>query len=342
MATLSRRLAIVLLGFLAMPGASLFGQVTTQPLPRVSRITNLAEAVRQGVVNLTIDSGRLELTAVHPRTFGVSRNGDVSESLILRMAGPDFAVEYSKTTPDDQFRVKIQGIQRTEVRAKREPKQEGRLPVEFVQPASGPLVLTVGSKDAAQVIRAPSLWHLMVGHPAICREHLAGLLTLIDARWDLGATADEVESILLELARTQDPPDRRRWALLVEQLHDERFARREEADRELRAVGRSVISYLGKLDFTRLDAEQQFRIRRILLSLNDEADTRTPDQIAAWLSGDPQIWLSLLARDSLETRKLAARQLASLLDHPIEFDPAADEAARQSQLSSLQGQLSPK
>ena len=49
----------------------------------------------------------------------------------------------------------------------------------------------------------------------------------------------------------------------------------------------------------------------------------TPDRIATWLSGDPQVWLSMLSRPELFKRRVAAEQLALLVGAPIAFTAIA-------------------
>jgi hypothetical protein len=137
-----------------------------------------------------------------------------------------------------------------------------------------------------------------------------------------------------------DLPDPGRWAVLVEQLGDERFSRREAADRELRSLGRVVSIYLQQLDASQLDAEQHYRVRRILMALSARTDNDTPPEVAQWLAGDPVVWLAMLSRDDEPTRRLAAERLKALLDGPIAFDPAADAATRQGQIDELRLRIS--
>ena len=134
-------------------------------------------------------------------------------------------------------------------------------------------------------------------------------------------------------------PDRRRWDPLVEQLADERFSRREAADRELRSAGPVVLSYLQGLDFNRLDAEQQYRIRRIVRSLSRQTGDDTAEKFAPQLLADPDLWLALLSRQEESARRLAARQLEAILGQPIRFDPAADNATRKTQIERLQAKI---
>ena len=148
-----------------------------------------------------------------------------------------------------------------------------------------------------------------------------------------------MEAALREAAAEGNLPDPQRWAALVEQLGDERYSRRAAADRELRAMGRVVFTYLQGLDRDRLDAEQHYRVRRIVMSLAANMNNDLPPEIARWLAGDPVVWLALLSRDDESTRRLAAERLEALLGEPISFDPAADPATRTEQIERLRQEV---
>jgi hypothetical protein len=118
-------------------------------------------------------------------------------------------------------------------------------------------------------------------------------------------------------------------------LGDENFARREAADRALREATPALLIYLQQLDFNRLDAEQQFRIRRIIESISMKISADSPEQVASWLAGDPAIWLTYLTRPEVASRQVAAKQLAAFLEAPIPVDPHADPASQKAEFDKL-------
>jgi hypothetical protein len=331
-----------LLGWALLPtlAAAQPGPLTpSRPIPRSSfHVKNLADASRKGLLYVGLESGRIkvEINRLPPTPSG--QNGKPQdEQLTVRNSGGDFSIEYVKPGTDRRVSIEI-GVSTGRVRIVQQPEAGADLlPVEFIQPPCGPLSLILGARQSQRVIHGASLWHLMIGYPEICRQHLLPLLQLIDSRWDPGKLAADLEEDLILLARSQDVPDRHHWDALVAQLRDERYTRREAADRQLRACGRIVIHYLRQLDPARLDAEQKFRVRRIIAALGDNEGIDTPDRVTSWLAGDPSIWLGLLSRDSESTRRLALQQLSSLLDKPLVFDPAADGKTRQSQIERIRG-----
>jgi hypothetical protein len=328
-----------LLGWTTLAAAQPLPPLLGRPIPRSSfRVKNLDEASRRGLLYVGLESGRIkvEINRLPPTPSG-QNSKPPDEQLTVRNSGGDFSIEYVKLGTDRRVSIEI-GVSSRRVHIVQQPEAGADvLPVEFTQPPCGPLSLTLGARQSQRVIHGASLWHLMVGYPEICRQHLLPLLQLIDSRWDLGKLAADLEEDLIQLARSQDAPDRRHWDALVAQLRDERYTRREAADRQLRASGRIVIHYLRQLDPARLDAEQKFRVRRIIAALGDSEAIDTPDRVTSWLAGDPSIWLGLLSRDSESTRRLALQQLSSLLDKPLVFDPAADEKTRQSQVEQIRG-----
>ena len=121
----------------------------------------------------------------------------------------------------------------------------------------------------------------------------------------------------------------------MEQLGDESFAKRQAADRGNRAADPAVLNYLQQLDFSRLDTEQQFRVRRIIEALSTRLGDDSPEQAASWLAGDPSIWLILLGRSEAATRRQAVGQLTAILGSPIPVDAEADPSTQKTQMEQV-------
>ena len=207
--------------------------------------------------------------------------------------------------------------------------------MEFYQPLQAKTVLKVGPEGKQQIYSAADLWHLFLAYPAETKQYLVPLLELLHPNWKLSESAASLEIELLRRAGNNETADRKHWAALVEQLGDESFAKRQAADRAIRAADPAVLNYLQQLDFSRLDAEQQFRVRRIIEALSERLGDDSPEQVASWLAGDPSIWLILLGRSEAATRRQAARQLAAMLGGPIPVDPEADPSTQKTQMEQL-------
>ncbi|MGD0900938.1 MAG: hypothetical protein ABR915_24155, partial [Thermoguttaceae bacterium] len=223
------------------------------------------------MLGLAVVSGRIVNT--HSWQFGghtsSSTDGTSREEMSFNGNGNTGSVRYQRTSPAEDFSLEINSEGRFHF-LRREKENAGAASVEFVQEPGEPVTLSVGPADHRQVHRAPTFWHLAIIQREACRQHVYPLLDALRPRWQVARTADLVESQLLKLAADDNKHERQQWAGLVEQLADDRFAKREAADRQLRAGGTAAIAYLRQLDFTRLDPEQQSRVRRILRSVVPE------------------------------------------------------------------------
>lgn len=182
----------------------------------------------------------------------------------------------------------------------------------------------------------------MIVRPQECKEHLLPILEQLKPDWKLTETADKVEERLIQGMVRDVAAERARWTELVAQLGDDQFSRREAADRALRAASPSVLGYLRQLDLAAMDAEQQFRLHRIIDGLASQVNDDSPEQVAAMLTGDASVWLALLSRPDASTRQAAAQQLSALLGSPIPVDPAADPATQERQREQLRAKIEEK
>ena len=210
-----------------------------------------------------------------------------------------------------------------------------------MQQPGEPLTLSFGSESERRTIRADTLWELLLGHREDCRVHLLPLLYKIRSDWQLLATADQVKGQLLTLARSPVPTEHESWSRLVAQLGDDNFSKREEADRRLRANGRRVLVFLRTLDPQTLDAEQRFRVARIVRGLSGIDVGDQSREIAEELRDNPSIWLALAGDEEESTRGTAKNELQRILQQSIEFDPAADQSIRNDQLNRIEKSIRP-
>jgi hypothetical protein len=306
--------------------------VTAKAVPPQSL---LFELVHNGCLRFSMVAGRIELVEVADNRLSLSSSGgQVAEDLSVEVNHGQVEMSYARTTADEEFSLSIATGNRLTIH--RTGKGDASLvAVHFQQAPGEPVVLTCGPADRQQVFRGESIWHLAMIQPEVCRQHLAPLVESLRPKWSLAEAAAAVEVELLQQAAAHRPPDRRQWAALVGQLADDRFGKREAADRALRAAGPAALHYVQRLDLDRLDTEQQFRVRRILDALSTQIEGDSPDQIALWLSGDPRVWYSLLSRADRSTRRLAVEQLSALLGEAIGVDPDAEPSSQQTQLRQL-------
>jgi hypothetical protein len=283
-----------------------------------------------------IIDGRLAVSCRSPTPFQIPAPFTVGRKEVLRIGNEQghSTVQYERTTPNEQFLLNVGGSG-GKVSICRTPQGKSKFTaVDFRQNADA-TTLSLGVGDHRKVLRAANLWQLAILWPKECQEDLFPLLDLLRPDWKMMPMVARVETSLLARARENATADRAHWAAMVAQLGDDEFTKREAADRALRSGGSSALSYLRELDVSQLDAEQQFRIRRILRKLSGRSEDDQAETVAAALARDPRTWLALLGRPEKATREIAARQLTTLLGKPIDVDPAAEPSTQEAKRERL-------
>jgi hypothetical protein len=177
--------------------------------------------------------------------------------------------------------------------------------------------------DKPRVLRAPTVWHLIIINSDDCRKRFLPTLESLRPGWHVALAAESVEDELVKMAAVSRKSDRKQWGAWVRQMGDPLFRHRERADRNLREVGPAALGFLTRLNMNELDADQKSRVRAIIRFLSQQTSEDTPQRVAATLVEDPLIWLALLSRPEEATRRAAAQQLSVILDCPIDIDPKA-------------------
>ncbi|MCE5266631.1 MAG: hypothetical protein LLG00_01925 [Planctomycetaceae bacterium] len=278
-----------------------------------------------------------QLATVSQTTQGLAKQ----ESFRFAAENNQPRLHYERSTHKDTLKVDVVGAG-DDLHISRTPQKSKEPALDFRQVPGQPVVLTVGVGKDQKIVRAADLWALLIETPPEFAKELLPLLDMLRPGVKLADAVSEVETSLLEIRTGHAVADQSAWAALVRQLGDDSFSRREAADRELRSRDPATVAYLRRLDLSKLDAEQRFRIRRILEAATAQSDDDSPEQAAASLAGVPAVWLALLARPDIATRKAAARQLASLLGGPIEVDPVADPATQKQQREHLRQRIETK
>lgn len=320
-------------GMLVLGLGSLGGAIACAKPPQSTSMLDTLVASR---MRFKLISGRIVNTAAWHFGNGTSKtsNDATVETITFRGNGVTGSLSYRRMSPEHHFSLGVDSEGLFHFRRNGKATTKDCMSVDFTQPQSGPISLTIELEGRRQVFQASTLWHLLIAEPEACRQHVIPIMETLRPHWQLSQTVAAVEAELLKMA-DGNRVDRRQWAALVQQLGDGRFSKREAADRQLRDCGAFAIGYLTQLDFSRLDAEQQFRVRRIVKSISLHATDDSPEQVAASLAEDPEIWLALLTRPEESTRRMAVRQLAAILGESIPVDPGVDPARQRSEREQL-------
>jgi len=348
-----RTISLSAIALLASAGQALIAQqpapqppVAQQPAPqqhepaRCSRLSPLSVWSQVDWLRLEISGGRIAVTTTRcgqTRVATEPAEGSQRRQTLTVDSQPGVLLTTFELC-DERATLKLQIDARKQLTITRQGVTGSGLPeVQYIQPQSGPVQLVIGG-DQPRKFTAPSLWHLLLVEAEASRKHLEPLLTQIQPSWRLPQQLAEIEAALAAQAGTEVSAQRRQWQTWVDQLSDDSFARRSEADRSLRSTGQSVLAFLRQLDAATLDLEQRRRIRGILATVADPGSD-SPERVAAWLADDKRVWLALLASGPADQRLAAARHLSKMSGRSVSFDPAASADQRAEQLVQLQALL---
>lgn len=263
-----------------------------------------------------------------------SRSRGAHESLRFEQGDRGVSMHYKLTSPD--ARVTIDAWQH-ELTIAREQLNAGAVTaaVRFEQHPGEPLSLEVLQANLSKRLTGDTVWQLWIADATLCQTHLAPLCELLGIETPWAKFAQALEARLFHLADAGQAHDQALWRVWLAELNDDRFAVREAADRQLRASGAALMPFLRRVDFNQLEAEQRYRLRRIMAGQPFEVAADSIESTAEWLADDPRIWVELLNRDDRARRATAARQVARLLESAIDFDADAAAEVRQRQLTAL-------
>ena len=140
-----------------------------------------------------------------------SRGLGREESMTIDFANGVPEIDY--VAANRSTRVRIHSEAGDALRIDRKPVGETAIAaMEFNQPNTGDLELTVGTGSTRTSVRGATLWHLLLAKPDLCREHLVPLLENLRPGWGLSRMAEQVEDSLCKVAQTDRVPDRTRVA----------------------------------------------------------------------------------------------------------------------------------
>lgn len=309
-------------------GPAVFGQ--TAPLPNLTS--------KLVVVRFSVVQGRIEATSNEPgferEQTSTTESGRHESFSITTNNEEEASVKYELTSDSEQISLTV--VDGFDVAISRHSlRQPNGATVEFHQPRSGPMTLSVEQDGVRRDLSGETIWYLLLAEPELCRQHLLPLMRMLRSDWRLAETAQGIEADMLRIAAEYVPENIHRWSRLVADMASERFIVRQAAERELRAQGSTVVPYLQSLDRHQLDLEQISRIGAIVASQPETAED-SADEEGCRLMDNRALWVILLTRPQESTRRVAARQLAFLLGtDAIQFDPGAAESVRQAQVDAL-------
>ena len=117
------------------------------------------------------------------------------EQLTIDLGSGRPSVNYGRFAPEERLSYQIENG--NEVTIQLVPRSTAdHATVVFVQPAEGALRLRVATGEGSKTIHAPSLWHLLILEPQLCRDYLLPLLQIMRPNWQLEDQTHEIEKAL--------------------------------------------------------------------------------------------------------------------------------------------------
>jgi hypothetical protein len=272
---------------------------------------------RQKWAQFVVRQGRVTVLVARGQTGTLACQGpdhDWEETFGIHATPEALSVRYVYRRPADSATFQFSGPDQLEIeRIRSVPETPGAVApatrrVTFRQIPNRDLELTVRNGDSEQTAHAPTIWHLLLLEPELCRRELLPLFQSLRPRWQLEHQAAHLESLLWTqtFERPVPPID-----LLMARLKDERFEVRRQADRELRAHGPMLWPFLAELDTRRMTAEQARRVHHLRESLATPSED-TPHRVAGWLAYDARLGRRWRESSEPARRQFALRQLGTL------------------------------
>jgi hypothetical protein len=295
---------------------------------------------QMALANPSVQQGRIVCRLNRLTRWGnqMSRKSGASESLRFEQSDRGTAMHYKLSSAERRLTIDALEYELTILHEHLNDGEADEV-VRFEQRPGQPLLFEVRTGDVTQQLNGDTVWHLWLHDPDLCQRHLAPLCDLLGMSTPWTQFTQALESKLFLLADAGQAHDATLWRVWLMELKDDRFAVREAADRQLRSAGTALAPFLRRLDSKQLDAEQRYRLRRIMAEFEQHEGPDTIDSTAEWLADDPRVWLVFLSRADAEKRRTAANQLERLLDSPITFDVDAAEDVRASQIAELQARV---
>jgi hypothetical protein len=244
---------------------------------------------------------------------------EISETLAINTDAEIPVIRYELLDGVQSLRIEV--IDQTEIEIVREARDGLSVPtVRYSQPTHGPVQLSLEQGEVSRTIEASSLWHVFLAEPELCREHLLPILQPLNPGWRLEEAIERTEARLCSTSDGETVP-RKRVVQLIARIDAADFRTRRNADRELRALGVTILPYLHSLDSSRLTREQRLRVKRLRQEISDCVPD-TPFRIASWLRHDECLWRAWEEHRDPQRRFLAQNQLAA-----IHADPAFERGS---------------
>ncbi len=216
-------------------------------------------------------------------------NNSAEEHLIVRTLPGKYRIKYALQSPGELLQLEYDIAGEFFIRRELEGVK-----VQLRQSSTGPIRIQVERAGELHQYRAERLWLALLLIPQSDRSYVVSMLHRLCPHTHVALLFDESLKGLKRLALAQADLGLSEIRTLVALLDDDSFAVRQQADRQLRALGRPIVGLLEHVDYSELSAEQRTRLGLIVKSYK-VLQPDTVESIVATMKWNPRFWLVLTA-----------------------------------------------
>ena len=214
---------------------------------------------------------------------------EAEEHLVVRVLPGKYHIKYALQAPEEllQLEYDIAGV----FFARREI---AGVNVQLRQSATGPIRIQVEKGDSITEYVSTRLWLGLMLMPELERKYAVELLDRLCPGTHVSLLYKEALSALKRLSLSPLELEVSQIRTLVALLDDESFAVRQQADRQLRSIGRPLIGVLENVDYSGLSVEQRTRLQ-LIVEKYKVVERDSVASIIASMRWNPQLWQGLAA-----------------------------------------------
>jgi len=214
---------------------------------------------------------------------------EAEEHLVVRVLPGKYHIKYALQAPEEllQLEYDIAGVffVRREIAG---------VNVQLRQSATGPIRIQVEKGDSITEYVSTRLWLGLMLMPELERKYAVELLDRLCPGTHVSLLYKEALSALKRLSLSPLELQVSQIRTLVALLDDESFAVRQQADRQLRSIGRPLIGVLENVDYSGLSVEQRTRLQ-LIVEKYKVVERDSVASIIASMRWNPQLWQVLAA-----------------------------------------------
>ena len=206
------------------------------------------------------------------------------EHLMVRTLPGKYRIKYALETPQEllQLEYDIAGVffVRREIAG---------VNVQLRQSATGPIRIQIEKEGSIAEYVSTRLWLGLLLIPESQRKYVVEMLDRLCPGTHVSLLYNEALAGLKRLSLSPVQLEVSHVRALVALLDDESFAVRQQADRQLRSIGRPLVGVLENVDYSGLSVEQRTRLQ-LIFEKYKVVERDSVESVIATMKWNPQLW----------------------------------------------------